>query len=239
MSFLRENWGELFSVFHLISAFRGGKVPDNAPPAVKALAKGVGRIGDEVAFNNLLLDLNTEDWEIIQGFIQYHFLRHKGRAGRIIAWFQLNKWRTLITELDPPSQRGTRKVETKSGQSKGGNASVTTEDILLTPETKQAKLFLERIVTIVRNAQSAGKDRNTGYEKVVEYFESFGVPTMPDDVTIAWIEQHLNVLPDVSGWVTSHVTSFEEYLQAEADAIDARRAARPPIVRLLMKLIGG
>lgn len=242
------------TVFSLLSTLRGKDVPDNAPDEVKNAA-GVLGIGDEIDLQKIFLEFEGDDLEILTGFIHYHFLRYESKSGSIIAWWQLNKWRTLVTKLDPPTHKtGTEETIVVTSPKNGEGGATTDANTKVTSTIKKDMTnggsqltlhFMQRIIQIVKkeeeNINDGTKDsrRNTGYEKVITYFESTGIPTMPKPETVEWIEQiEQNLsLPKVTNWTKNQYNLANVWIDEKAEENKKREAAMPWWDRWLNKLL--
>jgi type I restriction-modification system DNA methylase subunit len=101
----------------------------------------------------------------------------------------MNAWRTFAVKLSSSSKKVGTKEHTVTRKEDGKTfTDKTVEDIFKKPETNDSLEFLKRIIEII-NKHPANEE--AGFRAVVEYFEAAGVPKMPSEETIRFIEDEV------------------------------------------------
>lgn len=246
--FFKNHWGEVYAVYDVLSSFLGGKTRENAPPEVKRLA-GIFGSGDEIKFINAVRELRAPDQKLILGLIQYHFggLTSPRIWVRVIITFisflRTNNWRTLVTNLDEPQKKvGEQKTvavaksftdnQQNQGQRRGapGNTTTTTSsEEIYGGGKKNTTAFLKQIVKVIKDAEKTAptelddqQKRNYGYDAAITYMRSLGMPLMPSQEVIDWID---GCIPETFGDLSSlstGVTEFNRQHEARFQAIEMR-----------------
>ena len=226
------------AAFKILEDILGRKAPEDAPPEVKALYGIFGK-GDELAFMRLLTEhLTKQQRDAVTGFLQWHFYENRRQSplGGATVWWIGNAWRTFVTRLSTPGRK-TSITETSTTKDKGkiveDKKTVETFD----PHGEEAIHFLKLIARTITTAA----DKETGYRKVLELFEAAGVPRMPRQETITWIEDNLLNFGQWFNFIKSVPVAINDWVDERYEQIQQREEARTGffggIVRGLRKLI--
>lgn len=236
--FLKDHAGDVIAVYKIIEDMLGKKPPENIPHEAKALY-GLFGIGDELAFQRLLLQLKPREKEAIVGFLQWHFFenRRQSAVGGATVWWVGNAWRVYTTKLSNPGKK-VGSVEITETEKVGGKTTQRKESIdTFSSGGVQSLEFLQKIARTINSAPTP----EAGYEKVLKMFEAAGVPRMPSQEAIDWIEDNLLNFGQWFNFIKSVPVAINDWVDDRYEQIQQREEARTGffggIVRGLRKLI--
>ncbi|MFM2424329.1 MAG: hypothetical protein RLZZ70_720 [Candidatus Parcubacteria bacterium] len=155
---------------------------DKAGPVSQGLTGIFGK-GDEREIQIHLQELDDAEREHIAGFMNYHF-KGDGLQDQLLTMWFASSFRTFVAKFEASKNP----VKVTKATAKDGEAEVTTEGREYAKDP--AVGFLKLMVKIMKKGEveydekkykrpSEAKRREWGYEKLITYFEAFGIPRKP------------------------------------------------------------
>lgn len=198
IDFISKHWGEIYALAQMGStaygALKGKEPPEDAPPEVKAIARGIAGFGDEIDFIRDMLKgngLEADEIAANEEFLLWHFItepkkHHNGWTTSLICWYRMNQWRQLVTQLDSPPREVKSDETIDATFGKDGKTTKTTTKVKYRKAAggKETKRFLKEIAAIMM--ADTPKTKPARCRKVLEHHLVRSVPTMPNKETLKW-----------------------------------------------------
>lgn len=233
-AFIFEHWTKFYTFVDIIGDVMGKKTRGDVPEELKGVYGLFGK-EDERAISRLLVELPDEDRKLVVKFLYWHFLRHQDRShvGAVTVWWFMNAWRTHVTRLSTPKSK-TGTTTTKQTVIDPVNPKDKTETITTTENSSgggnQSLDFLKKIAQIIKDAGPGNEV--AGYEDVLRFFQASGVPQMPKEETLVWLESRIRGFSPLQPFIAVH-NRVNERVQEIAE----RDKKRNPISRFIRKLL--
>jgi hypothetical protein len=214
-----------YMFFDIIGDMLGKTPPTNAPEKLKGVYGILGK-EDERQFGRLLLELEAEELQLLEGFLHWHFIRFRDRSkvGAITAWWFMNAWRAHVTKLSSENKEiGTSESKTNSTDATtNASTEVKTATKVYSAGGDESLNFLKKVAELIKSSPSPEE----GYEAVLEHFKAAGVPHMPDEDTIKWMEDHILNFTKWKEFIKSKINQLNNVVDQRCQEIDTREAAR-------------
>ncbi len=204
--FLRDNGGELYAVYDVLSNVLGKRVVKTSAeggPVIKRKG-GLFSKDDEVVILRKFRQLDPDEQEILIGLLGYQFGPLDKPEGWLVAIFtftQSNRWRSVIMDLDlNPHELGSKQIVSDA-------------------ESETLK-FLKSLVKIVRSEAeiTEGTEEEklqAGYKKAWEYMEALGLPTMSKEVLDMMAKINVS---NALKWSKQKLMELKELIDSNFDA---------------------
>ena len=233
-AFVFEHWTKFYTFVDIIGDVMGKKPRGDVPEELKGVYGLFGK-EDERGMTRLMVELDEDDRKLVVKFLYWHFIRHQDRShvGAVTVWWFMNAWRTHVTRL-------------KTDKSKTG--TTTTKQTVIDPVNPKDKTettttaenfsgggnqgldFLKEIAKIIKEAGPGNEV--AGYEAVLRFFAASGVPQMPKEETLVWLEGRIMGFSPLQPFRSVH-----NRVNARAQEIAERDKKRNPISRFIRKLL--
>lgn len=243
---------------NVFGTMRGGNSPKDGTNVSQGRLGVLFGKGDERTMQIILHNDNITEHErsVLTDFFRWHFdLRQADSAwDKFLVWWYMGSFRVFLTGIKSPVGKEviTTEVDTPDGDKvkKKVSDTITVEDENKDPH-RDAVRFLKYIVKLIEDGDAESRTKNTrlktdrshrirGYRKVLEYFEAYGVPMVPPDDIVGWVEDMFKI---PRGWakkavklVNTGFTGLLHGLHVHARAIRIRRRHESTWARTMRKI---